>query len=81
MEKTRDQVPDETQTKPFNGRGSHAKKMSEIFASSQHLILGGPWKKVGLEKEDSMKNKIKREYVPLGDFSMERKNNAIRCKK
>ena len=42
MQKTRDQVPDETQTKPFNERGSHAKKMSEIFASSQHLILGGP---------------------------------------
>ena len=61
MQKTRDQVPDETQTKPFNERGSHAKKMSEIFASSQHLILGGPWKKVGLEKEGSMKNKRKKD--------------------
>ena len=38
---------------------ANAKKMSEIFASLQHLMLGGPWKNVGLEKEGLMKNKRK----------------------
>ena len=40
---------------------ANAKKVSEIFASSQYLILGGPLKKVELEKEASVKNKRKRD--------------------